>query len=946
MAHPNAPADRAGDGALEAASPPTQKDILTDFDRVRRAEQLLAEFGASISATPIKNATQPTIAAVAGPSLAVAASRSPIRLTKFANDDGLLTKRISLDANGDLQSKASAYFSRGSYRTLTIQQIDDLKPIIAELQPHEALAWGEAAVAPAGRIATAKAIKDGRAQSGAIARSNTTFAWPDGPGVLMLDVDQKDAPDALRANSTAEVRSRLISICPSLAEAPMLVIPSAGACIYKNATGECLSGLTGVRGYVLVERAVDIPEIGRRLRDRLALAGHSFEFISKAGTIHVRTTIDDSVWRPSRLDFVGGPECDDGLSQRRGVPETWNSSAAPLRLDQVPPLSDDARAKMREIEASIKTAAIARALEVRALWEAAQRAAGRKVSVSWRPDGSVEFLKGDHEIRLTDGTWVSIVAIRADPARYHDQTCADPLEPDYRGDMRIAKIYSAQPTPIIHSNAHGGINYVLMTSPQAEFTDAAADLPAFTTEHEELASLLGDPDRLIGIVLPTLAESADVSVAIDQLVYAAGVPHPRRALFDDKVLLQAKSLLSFLNNEPAFARLLRSQLKDTQWTALSSAAQTLLIRGAYVMLAPYDRLVGDAMRRPKLIADTRGARTYLVESAIPDGSMLGIIGPAGSGKSTTARALAWCVGQPPSVELLTERAAPPTFAGLPVSHGTALYFCSEDIPGVEAARRKMAAAYGPSPHAHFIDGVPPLSSISATINYVRDALALVRTPESPPVRLVVIDLFRDAFQGNENDSADVGAAMAAAYAINRLFRCTVAVVHHTALADDARARGSGAFLGKLDVCAAVALRDGTITWKLTKARHEASGRALRWHLDAASVLRSGAGVGVTGNVAEECARVIARVVHEIASVEAPMSRRELNAILVAEHPRLFGPAENKATVQSRVTRGISRGDKAGWIVERKKMLVPGAVRPPEDESNNLSASPADLVGVL
>jgi len=63
-------------------------------------------------------------------------------------------------------------------------------------------------------------------------------------------------------------------------------------------------------------------------------------------------------------------------------------------------------------------------------------------------------------IELDSGESVTVREILSDPKKYHKQCCKDPHEPDYGGST-IAKIYMDQKQPIIHSNAHGGINYRL-----------------------------------------------------------------------------------------------------------------------------------------------------------------------------------------------------------------------------------------------------------------------------------------------------------------------------------------------------------------------------------------------------------------------------------------------------------------------------------------------------
>src|SRR5262249_14225002 len=146
--------------------------------------------------------------------------------------------------------------------------------------------------------------------SDVVARTKTNFVWPDGAGWMMLDADLKDAiehlPQLADRQTIEQLREVLIAVVPALDDVPMLGLPSASACLYAADTGEQLRGLTGARFYVPVACAADIPLMGKRLFERLVLAGLGFVFISRAGTMLVRSLIDASVWSPERLDFIGG----------------------------------------------------------------------------------------------------------------------------------------------------------------------------------------------------------------------------------------------------------------------------------------------------------------------------------------------------------------------------------------------------------------------------------------------------------------------------------------------------------------------------------------------------------------------------------------------------------------------------------------------------------------
>jgi hypothetical protein len=91
--------------------------------------------------------------------------------------------------------------------------------------------------------------------------------------------------------------------------------PSASAFIYRN-SGEELIGQGGWRAYVIVDRAVAIPEVGAQIYQTLWHAGHGYVQVSQSGLALDRTLVDAAVWQPERLDFAAPPVLGEGLVRR------------------------------------------------------------------------------------------------------------------------------------------------------------------------------------------------------------------------------------------------------------------------------------------------------------------------------------------------------------------------------------------------------------------------------------------------------------------------------------------------------------------------------------------------------------------------------------------------------------------------------------------------------
>ena len=415
---------------------------------------------------------------------------APIGFTRFTNDSGLLTKRAQLDDNGALALSSAAYLTAGRYETGSATSIVELGEHLPDLTPNQAVGWGVSKTNPHGIIRTATVVAAGTVPD-AIARTKEHFEWSDGPGFLMIDLDVKDAlphlPQLPDEPTIEELRKVLIEAVPALGTVPMLGLPSASAYLYRTSDGKCFQGLTGARLYVAVTRARDIPEIGRRLIDRLVLAGYGFAFVSRSGLVTLRTLVDASVWSPERLDFVGGASCGDGVEQRRGIPQVWNADAPTvLTLDSIKDVVGAGRERLIRLTSDLLLGAADRAAAARTAWRLDQTAQGRTVDARWpalqvQHDGREPRIALGllHEIVLTDGTTVTVADVLANPTRFIEQTCHDPLEPDYLGgDGRLARIYQNAATGqiLIHSFAHGGAVFTL--------GESLDDLDVFTVSGE------------------------------------------------------------------------------------------------------------------------------------------------------------------------------------------------------------------------------------------------------------------------------------------------------------------------------------------------------------------------------------------------------------------------------------------------------------------------------
>jgi hypothetical protein len=594
-----------------------------------------------------------------------------------------------------------------------------------------------------------------------------------------------------------------------------------------------------------------------------------------------------------------------------------------VQLDDavLPPLTEEEQARLATVRAGLLAAAKTEAEKVRAAYTAERAAAGR--AVSWIDDDERTVLEGSHEIVLTGGAVVTVDDILADPARYHDASCADPREPDYRGDDRIAVI-KTDGFPNIYSHAHGGQLFLLRQSAQADFTADSSASPAtgtiapLPTDGERIAAILGDAMPSLYREVSTL-HGPELLCRWETLQAATHVADPLDAFFHSAVLPLADS---YRSREPRkFRMLLRSRLEaDRGWGALSVEAQELLLAAAWAFAAPPLTLMNLGEGGLVQEVDIFGAaepRVWTVEGLVPAASVGAVYGPPKSMKTFVV------------TDLAARIAAGIPFRGREVQRGGILYFASESVPQiVERVRAWVGMHRDCSANFRLIPKALPLLDPAETL---RQIAARVQFPSGDPVRLVVIDVLRSSIT-NEKENEIMAAAAATAQLAARAFGVSVVIVHHSPRQDSTRMSGGNALDGGVDWGWSVEKRDETATVTVRLCRDGSDGENWKVHiLD--NVLHEGAGASVHGQYsADLCAAELCRVLPAIAAM-APVSRDVILAELSAIFPKWFTPNESVArgTVNSRTNRVIQFALRRGWIAPKGTKYVIGPTTPPPAE---------------
>lgn len=386
-----------------------------------------------------------------------------------------LSKTARRTPDGTLIREGGGALVEGHARIATVSSLADFGDLLQKLGPPQALTFGLPHRGD-GRIVSRATLPREGAQ-GAMTRTRDQFAWPEGPGILMLDHDPEEA-----ALSRDELIGLIRVAAPGLADVGMLWWPSASSHICDAETGQDLTGLRGQRVYFMVREAADIPRAGAALVDRLWAAGHGRIVVSAAGAALERCPLDGSVWQPERLDFAAGAICGAGLLQSRGapvlIPGKSNTVDTRTALSDDPAISTAAAAGRRRARAGAREAIEAarerfldeqgnRLLAPEEREDPEKREAARTV-IRLAVERNVLTADFPVEVETAFGQFeiTSVGRILDDRTGFHGRLTRDPLDPGYDGGRATGKLFLLDSRPTLYSFAHHGRSFRLVRAPE------------------------------------------------------------------------------------------------------------------------------------------------------------------------------------------------------------------------------------------------------------------------------------------------------------------------------------------------------------------------------------------------------------------------------------------------------------------------------------------------
>ena len=397
-------------------------------------------------------------------------------LTKLQKADGApLTKHIELDAEGRITNDSSACgMSRGTAERFQFDNAEQLAAFIAGCQSDQAFALGRlrSDLVDTANVVTKKNLNG--AAPGTIARTKDYIGYRDGaPAWGVIDFDRKGMSLAVvaRLSELGDLVAALSSVCPEIARTTQIIRASASAGIRRSDTGESFDGIGGVHIYFEVRDGSYIPRFLKTLHERCWLAGLGWYVLDIAGRLLERSIVDRMVGSPERLQFEGPPQLDSPLVQDTDSRRPQVIAGVPLdTATTCPPLAYDERARLERLQADTKAQLKPEAARVREAYIAARApglAARAGISVAEAkkilvkqcdntlfPDLILPF--DDPELE-----GCTVADVLDDPERFHEATLADPVEGIGYGPNKAQLYCNADGSIVIHSFAHGGINYRL-----------------------------------------------------------------------------------------------------------------------------------------------------------------------------------------------------------------------------------------------------------------------------------------------------------------------------------------------------------------------------------------------------------------------------------------------------------------------------------------------------
>ena len=373
-----------------------------------------------------------------------------ILFTRLTSSSGPLAKRIGIDGDG-LSVVPAASMTEGEAERLRVKTLHEVGDVVRGLEQNQAIIWGDFQRA-ADRV---KVVTKGNTSNGSISRSKDCFSWIGGEAVFPVDYDGE------QSIAFEKICESLAVVFPPFAKAGHVRVPSSSGGL-MNADGSKRDDSTGKRLLFVVKDGRDIERFSNVLFDLSWMHGFGSIKISVTGEPLLRSVFDKAVHSCERLDLLASPILSDGLKQQREIVIVDGPALDTRKLSDV---SSDEQIEIKKAQADAKRAVSGKCIEIRQRYQKRER--DRLIEKGIDPDTArrtVESrmtgtLVGSDVLELDDRGDITVAKILAAPSTFHGLTLKNPTEPE--AGKNKAAIFFNDPDTVIHSNLHGGQNYVL-----------------------------------------------------------------------------------------------------------------------------------------------------------------------------------------------------------------------------------------------------------------------------------------------------------------------------------------------------------------------------------------------------------------------------------------------------------------------------------------------------
>jgi putative DNA primase/helicase len=308
-------------------------------------------------------------------------------------------------------------------------------------------------------------VYKGDERPGEVSASKAYLHHRELPGILIIDVDFKDADEVAGLHlgggqpyKTHEAALEVLStILPEGDHCALMIGWSTSSNLFIGAVQ--VKGTGGIRIYIPVTDASQIPRLLEIMQRRSWLHGEGWAFVDKAGGFQERSFVDLALARTTQPDFAA-PDLKDSLTQDR----EWKVyDGAYLDPSNVPSLTPKEETEYRQARDAVKEelAPAMAAQKMLRLEEKTDELVKSGVKRTRAKAAAIQLL--DHgvlfpigSVIFDDGTEASIKELLTNGSDHDGKTCLDPVEPDYNDGASVAKYYwNEGQRPGFHSYAHG-----------------------------------------------------------------------------------------------------------------------------------------------------------------------------------------------------------------------------------------------------------------------------------------------------------------------------------------------------------------------------------------------------------------------------------------------------------------------------------------------------------